>query len=64
MAMNPRARSQRLEMVIGIVGFFALAALVNVVASLVQGKPVLMPMVVLVAFTALLGYAVRVRRRS
>ena len=64
MAMNPRARNQRLEMVIGIVGFFALAALVNVVASLVQGKPVLMPMVVLVAFTALLGYAVRVRRRS
>jgi len=62
--MNPRARNQRLEMVIGIVGFFALAALVNVVASLVQGKPVLMPMVVLVAFTALLGYAVRVRRRS
>jgi len=64
MAMNPRSRNQRLEMVIGIIGFFALAALVNVVASLVQGKPVLMPMVVLVAFTALLGYAVRVRRRS
>jgi len=64
MAMNPRARNQRLEMVIGIIGFFAVAALVNVVASLVQGKPVLMPMVVLVAFTALLGYAVRVRRRS
>jgi len=64
MAMNPRARNQRLEMVIGIIGFFAVAALVNVVASLVQGQPVLMPLVVLVAFTALLGYAVRVRRRS
>jgi lipopolysaccharide export LptBFGC system permease protein LptF len=62
--MNPRARNQRLEMVIGIIGFFAVAALVNVVASLVQGQPVLMPLVVLVAFTALLGYAVRVRRRS
>ena len=64
MAMNPRSRNQRLEMVIGIIGFFAVAALVNVVASLVQGQPVLMPLVVLVAFTALLGYAVRVRRRS
>jgi len=64
MAMNARARNQRLEMVIGIIGFFAVAALVNVVASLVQGQPVLRPMVVLVAFTALLGYAVRVRRRS
>ena len=62
--MHPRARDQRLEMVIWILGFFDLMALVNAVVVLVRGGSMFQPMVVLLSVTALLWFAVRVRMRA
>ncbi len=61
--MHPRARAQRLEVVIGILGFFDVVALVNAVAALARGRPLLGPVIVLVGITALLAAAVRLRER-
>ena len=62
--MHQRARDQRLEMVIGILGFFDLMALVNAVVVLVRGGSMFQPMAVLLSITALLWFAVRVRMRA
>jgi hypothetical protein len=62
--VHPRARAQRLEMVIGVLGFFtAVAFLVTVVAEL-RGEAALRPALVLLLFVVLLGMAIRARRRT
>ncbi len=61
--MHPRARAQRLEVVIGILGFFDVVALVNAALALARGRPLLGPVIVLVGFTALLVVAARLRER-
>jgi Flp pilus assembly protein TadB len=62
--MHPRARNQRLEMLIGILGFFNLMALITAVVAFVRGQSMLQPMVVLIGCTGLLWFAVRVRTRA
>lgn len=61
---HPAARRQRLDMLIGIFGFFTLAAFVVAVLAEVQGKSALREAVVLLFFAVLLGLVVRARRRS
>lgn len=60
---HPKARAQRLEMVIGILGFFAFMALLVTVVAEVRGKPALFPALVLLGFVVLLGVSIRLRRR-
>ena len=62
--MHPRARAQRLEMVIGILAFFTTVALIVTVVAEVRGQPALRPAMVLLGFVLALGLAVSVRRRS
>ena len=63
MPMHPRARAQRLEMVIGILGFFTAVAFVVTVVAEVRGQSALREALVLLGFVLLLGYTIRVRRR-
>jgi hypothetical protein len=60
--MHPEAQRQRLEMLIGILGFFTLAALVSTVIAEVQGRPAVTEAVVLLGFAAALWLAVRAWR--
>ncbi len=62
--MHPRARAQRLEMVIGALGFFTAAAFVITVVAEIRGKPALRPALVLLLFVVLLGVAIRTRQRT
>jgi hypothetical protein len=62
--MHPRARDQRLEMIIGILGFFDLMALISAAVVFARGGSMLQPMAVLISITALLWFAVRVRMRA
>ena len=64
MPMHPRARAQRLEMVIGILGFFTAVAFVNAVVAEVRGEPALRPALILLVFVLLTGLLIRIRRRS
>jgi uncharacterized protein (TIGR03382 family) len=57
-----RAKAQRLEMVIGILGFFAFMALVQAVVLEIRGDDAVGAAVTLAAILALLYYAVRRRR--
>jgi hypothetical protein len=61
--MHPRAKAQRLEVLIGILGFFAAAALVITVVAEVRGQPALRPAMVLLGFVLALGGAIWWRRR-
>lgn len=62
--MHPKARAQRLEMVVGILGFFtAVAFIVTVVAEL-RGQPALRPALVLAAFVVALAAVVYIRRKN
>jgi fatty acid desaturase len=61
--MHPRARRQRLEIFIGVLGFFALIALLVFVVDLVRRGPLLQPGFVLVGTAFLFGYAIRLWRR-
>jgi hypothetical protein len=63
MTMHPRARAQRLEMVIGILGFFTAVSFVVTVVAEVRGQSALREALVLLVFVLLLGYTIRVRRR-
>jgi hypothetical protein len=63
MPMHPRARAQRIEMLIGILGFFTAVALVVTVIAEVRGQAALREALVLLVFVALLGLAIRARRR-
>lgn len=61
--MHPRAKAQRLEMVIGLLGFFTAVAFVVTVVAELRGEPALRPALVLLLFVVLLGVAIRARRR-
>ena len=61
--MHPRAKAQRLEVLIGILGFFAVAALVTTVVAEFRGQPSLRPAMVLLGFVLALGGAIWWRRR-
>jgi hypothetical protein len=63
MPMHPRARAQRIEMLIGILGFFTAVALVVAVIAEVRGQAALREALVLLGFAVLLGLAIRARRR-
>ena len=62
--MHPRAKAQRIEMVIGVLGFFTAVAFVQTVVLELQGKPALRSALILLGFVVLLGLAIRWRRRS
>ena len=62
--MHPRAKAQRLEMVIGVLGFFTAVAFVETVVLELRGEPALRSALILLGFLVLLGLAVRWRRRS
>ncbi len=61
--MHPRAKAQRLEMLIGILGFFTFMAFVSAVVAEVRGRPALFPALVLLGFVILTYLAIRARRR-
>jgi threonine/homoserine/homoserine lactone efflux protein len=61
--VHTRAKAQRLEMVIGILGFFTLMAFISAVVAEVRGRPALVPALVLLGFVILTYLAVRARRR-
>ena len=62
--MHPRAKAQRIEMVIGVLGFFTAIAFVQTVVLELQGKSALRSALILLGFVVLLGLAIRWRRRS
>jgi hypothetical protein len=62
--VHPRAKAQRIEMVIGVLGFFTAIAFIQTVLLELQGKPALRSAMLLLGFVVLLGLAVRWRRRS
>jgi hypothetical protein len=62
--VHPRAKAQRLEMVIGVLGFFTAVAFVETVVLELQGKTALRSALILLGFVVLLGLAIRWRRRS
>ena len=61
--MHPRAKAQRLEMLIGILAFFTLMAFISAVVAEVRGQPALWPALVLLFFAVVTYLAVRARRR-
>jgi hypothetical protein len=61
--MHPRAAAQRIEVLIGILGFFAAAALIVTVVAEFRGQPALRPALVLLCFVLALVAAVWWRRR-
>jgi hypothetical protein len=63
MPMHPRAKAQRIEMLIGILGFFTAVAFVVAVIAEVRGQAALREALVLLGFVVLLGLAIRARRR-
>ena len=62
--MHPRAKAQRIEMLIGVLGFFTAIAFVQTVVLELQGKAALRSALILLGFVVLLGLAIRWRRRS
>jgi hypothetical protein len=62
--VHPRAKAQRLEMVIGVLGFFTAVAFIQTVVLEVRGEPALGSALLLLGFVVLLGLAIRWRRRS
>jgi hypothetical protein len=62
--VHPRAKAQRLEMVIGVLGFFTAIAFVQTVVLELQGKSALRSALILLGFVVLLGLSIRWRRRS
>ena len=62
--MHPRAKAQRIEMLIGVLGFFTAVAFIQTVVLELQGKPALRSALILLGLVVLLGLAVRGRRRS
>ena len=62
--MHPRAKAQRIEMLIGVLGFFTAIAFVQTVVLELQGRSALRSALILLGFVVLLGLAIRWRRRS
>jgi uncharacterized membrane protein len=61
---HPRARAQRLEVLIGILAFFTLMAAIQAVTYELRGQPAAWPAVVLLGLLVALGLAIRARRRT
>lgn len=61
--MHPRAKAQRIEMLIGVLGFFTAVAFIETVVLELRGKEALRSALVLLGFVVLLGLAIRWRRR-
>ena len=62
--MHPRAKAQRIELLIGVLGFFTAIAFVQTLILELQGKPALRSALILLGFVVLLWVVVRWRRRS
>ena len=62
--MHPRAKAQRIEMLIGVLGFFTAVAFIQTVLLELQGKAALRSALILLGFVVLLWLAVRWRRHS
>jgi hypothetical protein len=60
--MNPRAKAQRLEVLIGILGFFTAISFVSAAVQELRGEPALTEAIVLAFFLLCLWLAVRARR--
>ncbi len=61
--MHPRAKAQRIEMLIGVLGFFTAIAFIDTVVLELRGKEALRSALILLGFVVLLGLAIRWRRR-
>ena len=61
--MHPRAKAQRIEMLIGVLGFFTAIAFIDTVVLELRGKEALRSALVLLGFVVMLGLAIRWRRR-
>jgi len=61
--MHPRAKAQRLEMLIGILGFFTVMAFISTVVVELRGQPALWPALVLLGFVVVTYLAIRARRK-
>jgi uncharacterized membrane protein len=61
--VHPKARAQRIEMLIGVLGFFAAVAFIETVVLELRGKEALRSAMILLGFIVLLGLAIRWRRR-
>ena len=61
--MHPVAKRQRLEVLIGILGFFTVMALVAAVVEVFRGDPGVTPALVLLACLVLSGLAITARNR-
>jgi uncharacterized membrane protein YjgN (DUF898 family) len=62
--VHPRAKAQRIEMLIGVLGFFTAVTFLQTVILELQGKSALGSALILLLFVVLLWLAVRWRRRS
>ena len=60
--MNPRAKAQRLDTVIGILGFFTAMAFISAAVLELRGDDALFAALVLLAFSLGLWFAIRARR--
>lgn len=58
-----RRRGQRLEAVLGFLGFFLVVTVIAAVRAIVIGEPSVLASVILVVLLALTGWAVRERLR-
>ena len=61
---HPRARAQRLDVLIGILGFFTLMAFLQAAVLEVTGRPAGTAALILLALVVGLGFAIRARRRT
>lgn len=61
--MHPVAKRQRIEVLVGILGFFTGMAFLAAVAEAVRDDPGVAPALVLLGCLVLLGLALLVRRR-
>jgi hypothetical protein len=61
---HPRARAQRLDVLIGILGFFVLMAFIQTVTFELQGKSAGFSAAVLAALLVALWYAIKAKRRT
>ena len=60
--MNPRAKAQRLDVLIGILGFFTAMAFVSAMVTELRGQDALFQALVLAGFATGLWWAIRARR--
>lgn len=60
--MNPRAKAQRLDVLIGILGFFTAMAFISALVTEVRGQDALFEALILSGFAIGLWLAIRARR--